>query len=186
MLGDYSADESRGRISALVGICSGLGAITALFFFLRIPLFFPDGAFNGLRKTYFIVASISVAFGFFLVYGLKKEEEDTGFIPTSNTSDVVSPSISSISSEINAASCSHNINQSIRPPRSTENCPAIKKSKHFLPILKEGLYAIKDMRILLGYIGGFLARGGIYFLFHPLMKIHRYRHHHGVSTIVCV
>jgi len=37
LLGDYPTEETRGRAAGLMGLMSGIGALLAVFFFLRIP-----------------------------------------------------------------------------------------------------------------------------------------------------
>lgn len=238
VLSDYAVDQGRGRVSALVGMASGSGALLALFGFLRIPVFWGDDEVMGLRWTYWIVAGISFGVAFLMagtminwgkIMGVLHSQQqppasssplgfDDDFVvvhtdhnsnnninvssspaaavggsssshpagtcpalklsSTSKTSSA-SSSNSSLDSQVSASaplvphhssSTSASVATPTARPPSLQNCPAYKKSKSFTPILIDGLLAIRDPRVLLGYIGGFLARGDtiIITLFLPL------------------
>ncbi|KAJ1550904.1 hypothetical protein HK096_004303, partial [Nowakowskiella sp. JEL0078] len=145
VLADYAGEEDRGKISAVVGLMTGCGALLALFVFLRIPSSTADPV-AGLRKAFFIVGGIAAFFGVFIFFTLRKSfGKDLTRIeqPQKISSEFVS-------------------SQS----QSQENSSSSLLSKSFLPnnkrsilnIALEGIKAARDPVILVGYIGGFLAR----------------------------
>ncbi|ORY51043.1 MFS general substrate transporter [Rhizoclosmatium globosum] len=139
VLADYAHDKIRGRLAGLVGLCSGLGALLALFVFMPMPFKFGDAA-KGLRVTFLIVGLLSVIFAvllFFFLKPIKAPEEDDA---------------------------------DKTEPEETES------RKTFIQTAKEGILAAKDPKVLLGYVGSFLARGDtvIITLFVPLWVYKRY------------
>ncbi|KAJ3223502.1 hypothetical protein HK099_001033 [Clydaea vesicula] len=178
VLADQVQDESKGKLSGVVGLFSGLGALIALFGFLRLPTMFKV---NGLQYTFYIVGSICFLFSIFIWFSLKNRVVVKKNININNSSS--SPRTpNSTGNATNASSDGLIPNYEVenaaptsnshipRSARSIENCPAVIKSKSFPIVVKEGLYAIKDPKVLLGYVGGFLARGDtiILTLFLPL------------------
>jgi hypothetical protein len=117
--------EKTGRVSGLIGVSSGSGALLALFVFLRAPVLWDD-PIAGLRYTYVLVASLSFAFSLFLYFALR-----------------IRPVI-----EL-PRSCSASSTSS-----DEENEVILGKVNRILPILTDGLLAIKNPRILLGYMAG--------------------------------
>ncbi|OQR92051.1 hypothetical protein THRCLA_08798, partial [Thraustotheca clavata] len=143
VLADYAGDHDRGKISGLVGLMSGVGALFAVFVFLRLPTKFHD-PIQGLRITYGIVGSVAILFGIFLLWGLKpKFRQKTPLLL-------------------------HDDEQRLR------RAPTIWNG------YKAGLRAAKDGKVLLGYMGSFLARGDtiIITIFLPLWVYKYYKEHH--------
>ncbi|EQC33515.1 hypothetical protein SDRG_09022 [Saprolegnia diclina VS20] len=62
VLADYSAEGGRGKLSGLVGLMSGLGAIFAVFVFMPIPAKF-RGSVEGIKYAFGLVGGISIGFG---------------------------------------------------------------------------------------------------------------------------
>ncbi|KAI8907611.1 major facilitator superfamily domain-containing protein [Powellomyces hirtus] len=175
VLADYAAEESRGKVSGLVGLVSGCGALIALFVLLRLPPKFGDGT-HGLRVTFFITAGISVAAAVLMWTALQSSSRMRLAVSHSTTS---SPPLSPISV---ADSAERNLStEAILTPQ-----PAPASLHHRKPlktIAKEGILAGRDLRILLGYAGSFLARGDtiILTLFLPLW-VYKYYLDSGMCT----
>ena len=146
VLSDFVTQENKGKLSGILGLFSGSGALLALFVFLRLPAYF-DNEINGLKITYWIVAGISFLFAIFIGLVLRKPRQS---IHLDNT-PVSSPA-------------------SRNRPLSLDRCPVIVKSKNFPQIVYQGIIAIKNPRVLVSYFGSFLARGDtvIITLFLPL------------------
>ncbi|TPX56524.1 hypothetical protein PhCBS80983_g04490 [Powellomyces hirtus] len=137
VLADYAAEESRGKVSGLVGLVSGCGALIALFVLLRLPPKFGDGT-HGLRVTFFITAGISVAAAALMWTALQSRSRMRLAVSRSTTS---SPPGSVADSERNLST------DVIMTPQ-----PAPASLHHRKPlktIAKEGILAGRDLRILL-------------------------------------
>ncbi|KAI8821504.1 major facilitator superfamily domain-containing protein [Fimicolochytrium jonesii] len=175
VLADYAADEDRGKVSGLVGLLSGVGALVALFGFLRVPAGFGDGE-RGLRVTYWIVAGVAGAFAGGLWVFLR------GGVGHGAKDDVAErreegPPVSPQRSENSLTS------DTDRPLLSQTPAPDMQRKKSVWQLAKEGVLAARDSRILLGYAGSFLARGDtiILTLFLPLWV---YKHY--LDTDLCL
>ncbi|KAI8851251.1 hypothetical protein BC829DRAFT_387675 [Chytridium lagenaria] len=155
VLADYASDKDRGKSSGLVGLTSGLGALLALFVFLRLPANFSD-VVRGLRITYLLVAGISFIFAIFLIFALKSTRKPV--------SEVVTASAEPLAIETPVP---------VSPSGSDDESEPKKPEADFCGVVGlawEGIKAAKNPRILLGYVGASLARGGtvIITLFLPL------------------
>ncbi|KAJ3082995.1 hypothetical protein HK102_001335 [Quaeritorhiza haematococci] len=183
VMADFAGDESRGIISALVGEMSGVGALLALFVFLRLPSNF-GGGLAGLRKTYFIVGGISLVFAFFLFFALrvrKRKQPAAG-----KTIATVNSNGASSTPNETAVDVSAQQEGGSAPNADNPSTGLVEKSnaKSITRIAVEGVAAMKDGKILVltiplfitsfhnkqGYIGGFLARASsvIITIFLPL------------------
>ncbi|EQC33513.1 hypothetical protein SDRG_09020 [Saprolegnia diclina VS20] len=151
VLADYAAESDRSKISGLVGLMSGVGALLAVFVFLPLPAKFAS-VVDGLRMSYAIVGGVSIVFGFFLLYALrpKASTKDTALLPNDHET---------IGLEQHAKS-------DALPPT-------------FLEGFKAGVAAASDGKVLLGYMGSFLARGDtiIITIFLPLWVYKYYIEH---------
>ncbi|KDO23968.1 hypothetical protein SPRG_10665 [Saprolegnia parasitica CBS 223.65] len=130
VLADYAAESDRGKISGLVGLMSGVGALLAVFVFLPLPTKFAS-VVDGLRISYAIVGGVSIAFGFFLLYALR---------PKSTNKD--------------SALLTHD-----HETTGLEQSKGDDRPPTFLEGFKAGVAAASDGKVLLGYMGSFLARG---------------------------
>jgi Na+/melibiose symporter-like transporter len=115
-------------MGGLIGVFSGSGALLALFVFLRLPTLW-ENAVVGLRYTYILVAAIAFGFSVFLYLALRPRIR--------NIELPISSSTSSSSSE-----------------SDEEDTIEAPKTRGFMSNLKDGLLAIKNPRILLGYMAG--------------------------------
>ncbi|KAJ3058362.1 hypothetical protein HDU98_005520 [Podochytrium sp. JEL0797] len=130
-------------MAGLVGLCAGCGALFALSVFVPMPFKFEDNL-HGIRTTYLIVGLIACAFSVLLVLFLAPKMphmEDS--CPASVDEEVVADGKNSPGYLASTSS-------------SLETAPA---KKSVLQVVKEGLLAAKDPKIMLGYVGSFLARG---------------------------
>ncbi|RLO08632.1 hypothetical protein DYB28_011479 [Aphanomyces astaci] len=148
VLADYSSEKDRGKVSGLVGLMSGIGALVAVFVFLRMPAKYADQV-QGLRVTYSVVAAICALFGVFLFFALRPKQLTN---PMSTTLMYATDDDTTASSSPSTGS------------------QATSKQVSFLAGLRAGYAAAKDGKVLLGYFGGFLARGNsiIITIFLPL------------------
>ncbi|KAF0701352.1 Aste57867_8133 [Aphanomyces stellatus] len=128
VLADYSSEKDRGKVSGLVGLMSGIGALLAVFFFLPMPAKYTDQV-KGLKIAYSTVAGVSALFGIFLIFALRPKKMG-GAGPSDHL--ITTPTDHAV--------------------------PTVEKVS-MLGGLKAGFLAAKDGKVLLGYIGGFLARG---------------------------
>ncbi|OQR95676.1 hypothetical protein ACHHYP_00059 [Achlya hypogyna] len=131
VLADYSADSGRGKLSGLVGLMSGLGAIFAVFVFMPIPAK-TRGSVDGLKYAFGLVGGISIAFGVLLVGALwpKKVTNEALLSPTHEGLEEAKLAV-----------------------------VANTEKPSFRTCAKAGFLAARDPKILLAYIGSFLARG---------------------------
>ncbi|CAK4085738.1 unnamed protein product [Aphanomyces euteiches] len=86
VLADYSSEKDRSKISGIVGLMSGVGALLAVFIFLPMPTKYSDQV-KGLKSTYGIVASVSALFGLFLLFALRPKrhvDENSAVLITSD------------------------------------------------------------------------------------------------------
>jgi MFS family permease len=81
VVSDMTELESRGKVSGLVGIFSGIGALLGLFIFLPLPAKFTNMV-QGLHITYIIVGSVALLFSGVLFFAIKKKK-----ISTQNSTD---------------------------------------------------------------------------------------------------
>ncbi|OQR93147.1 hypothetical protein ACHHYP_02857 [Achlya hypogyna] len=149
VLADYAAESDRGKVSGLVGLMSGVGALLAVFVFLPLPTKFAS-AVEGLRISYAVVGGFAVLFGLFLFFALRpKAVNDAALL-----------------------SQAHGI-APLEPSKPVE-------TPSFVAGFKAGIAAAKDGKVLLGYMGSFLARGDtiIITIFLPLWVYKYYIEHH--------
>ncbi|KAJ3276483.1 hypothetical protein HDU76_010524, partial [Blyttiomyces sp. JEL0837] len=180
VLADYASDEHRGKISGLVGLSSGSGALLALFVFLRLPAQFNDGP-TGLHATYLIVAGIAILFSLGLLLSLRKQNYDPVSPSTPSPIDTSDPRITSSASLI-SESVTTNTYRGVNTSSEESGLNEFdsgrrgKRYYHGLDVnaiwesLKMGVLAGRDPKVFLGYLGSFLARGDtiIITLFLPL------------------
>ncbi|RHY31716.1 hypothetical protein DYB32_003226 [Aphanomyces invadans] len=141
VLADYSSEKDRGKVSGMVGLMSGVGALLAVFVFLRLPAKYVDQV-HGLRFTYSVVAGICAVFGAFLFIALRPK------LLTDPVTMTLIPSADNSSAAETNASTAHAAQPVDR-----------SKSVSFWSGLRAGIAAAKHGKVLLGYIGSFLARG---------------------------
>ncbi|KAI8610257.1 major facilitator superfamily domain-containing protein [Chytriomyces sp. MP71] len=190
VLADYAKDDNRGMLAGLVGLCSGSGALVALFAFMPLPFKFSD-IVQGVEATYLIVGIISFAFSILLALflvpvhpSIRNSCEAPN--PAAGTGNIVHPSaLESRTDEesiLETASRANSLDETrasahLLPPSlsSTSVTPATAK-KSIAQIAREGFLAARDPRVLLGYTASFLARGDtvIITLFIPLWVYRRY------------
>ncbi|KAJ3289610.1 hypothetical protein HDU79_003914 [Rhizoclosmatium sp. JEL0117] len=171
VLADYAEDRFRGRMAGLVGLCSGCGALLALFLFMPLPLKF-DYVIHGLQATYLIERE-----------GLDQVVVTTSSIDLARNSgdsmDVTSETYLVSPNQSGArGSCPvmQNLDQdAVTITQIREDSP-LAGPKSVWQTAKEGILAAKDPKVLLGYVGSFLARGDtvIITLFIPLWVYKRY------------
>ncbi|KAJ3021500.1 hypothetical protein HKX48_008357 [Thoreauomyces humboldtii] len=168
VIADYAAEESRGRLSGMVGLVSGCGALIALFVLLRLPAHFGDGV-HGLRVTFLIAAGLS-ALAAVLMWTLLQSHGSM-----KRNAVLSSPPVSAESRASSYGSIASETNETqVFVPVATGGYVA--DVKPFTRIAKEGILAGKDPRVFLGYAGSFLARGDtiILTLFLPLWVYKHY------------
>ncbi|KAJ3109464.1 hypothetical protein HDU96_007228 [Phlyctochytrium bullatum] len=175
VLADYASDKDRGKSSGLVGLMSGLGALLALFVFLRLPANYDD-VVKGLRTVYLMVAGISVLFAVFLLFALKAKEINRHHpFPSSsvdsNSRDPLAAapadgpsSSSSVSVDSNGSGSSPKVSaesgaQTTERRGLGSGFQSEWSVKRIWENALDGVKAAKDVKILLGYIGASLARG---------------------------
>ncbi|KDO23967.1 hypothetical protein SPRG_10664 [Saprolegnia parasitica CBS 223.65] len=132
VLADYSAEGGRGKLSGLVGLMSGLGAIFAVFVFMPIPAKF-RGSVEGIKYAFGLVGGISIGFGVLLIGMLWPKK-----VVLANSEALLSPA---------------NVEDAKQPKTVNVEKPS------FRTCAKAGFAAAKDPKVLLAYIGSFLARG---------------------------
>ncbi|KAJ3010922.1 UNVERIFIED_CONTAM: hypothetical protein HDU68_001913, partial [Siphonaria sp. JEL0065] len=203
VLADYAQDRMRGRMAGLVGLCSGLGALLALFGFMPLPLKF-DNVVKGVQITYLIVGGISIVFSGILfaflspTSGHPSEERALSY-----TTDEDLLGDASIVAGRGVSSPDVAEDRQVQAPHPISNphgmCPVIHQlpnqheyeheesseqqqnqqsvtKKSFFQVAQEGFLAARNPKVLLGYVGSFLARGDtvIITLFIPLWVYKRY------------
>ncbi|KAJ3173128.1 hypothetical protein HDU88_004587 [Geranomyces variabilis] len=173
VLADYAAEESRGKLAGLVGLVSGCGALLALFVLLRLPPKFGDGT-HGLRVTFLITAGLSLAAAVLMWIGLQKPDKRSRRVPAHSSLDASSSSPALSSPGSSTVSIERTRSADAMMGRHVDDEDEAKKS--IVDLAKEGVQAGRDLRVLLGYAGSFLARGDtiILTLFLPLWV---YRHY---------
>ncbi|KAF9160735.1 hypothetical protein DFQ26_005239 [Actinomortierella ambigua] len=143
LVGDYSSGEGRGKISGIVGLFTGVGALIAVFGFLPMPSRFAVGDVTleqGLKRTFLIVGVIAIVVGIVLFFTLHKDSSK------GLKKWIQSKKQQQNQKDINGAEDQAHGEQ-----------PQEKKYS-FLALLKEGFLAGKDRRIALAYLAGMLAR----------------------------
>lgn len=125
-------DKRNGKLSGLVGTCTGLGAVAAVTLLLPLPT-----QLGSLPKAYYLVGSIAILSSFLLYIGLYKDR-------TKNLKSWIGGLPASISIFDEAAL---NI-----VGEDTTKLP-------YNELIRQGFASsFDDSRILIGYIGGFVAR----------------------------
>ncbi len=75
VLSDYAHPVSRGRISGLVGLAAGLGALLGVFGFL--PLANRNkGSEASIKESYWVVAGVSLLVGISILFLLRKPSSE--------------------------------------------------------------------------------------------------------------
>ncbi|KAG0234684.1 hypothetical protein BGW42_006304 [Actinomortierella wolfii] len=135
LVGDYSAGN-RGKISGVVGLFTGVGALIAVFGFLPMPSRFAVGDVTleqGLKRTFLIVGVVALVVGVFLFFTLHKDRSK-GFMKWIKSK------------------------KQSRKQDDLDMSEQQSQKYSFLALLKEGILAGKDRRISLAYLAGMLAR----------------------------
>ncbi|KAJ3027725.1 UNVERIFIED_CONTAM: hypothetical protein HDU68_003257 [Siphonaria sp. JEL0065] len=70
VLADFASDEHGGKLAGLVGLCSGSGALLALFVIMPLPLKFDD-IVDGIQTTYLGVGLVAIGFSVLLFVALR-------------------------------------------------------------------------------------------------------------------
>ncbi|KAJ3192307.1 hypothetical protein HK101_006759 [Irineochytrium annulatum] len=197
VLADYGSDQDRSKTAGLVGLMSGSGALLALFVFLPMPSRYGDVR-QGLRTTFWIVGGVSIVFGGFLVWALRDvvasgalgaggRDGSTEPMAAGASASGLGSSTTSLGRDAPPSAISADSTEAMLDGEDLEWAVAqgvggqeedaspsrgLKKDlpKTFFELAKEGVLAARDTRILLGYMGAFLARGDtvILTLFIPL------------------
>ncbi|RKP25547.1 major facilitator superfamily domain-containing protein, partial [Syncephalis pseudoplumigaleata] len=138
-LADYSGGLHRGKISALAGVASGVGALLAVFVLVRLPpsLAGRDNANipYGVRVTYYLCGGIALAMAVVMFFGLHRD-------PTRGICTLFRTSSSTGGASLEAGGA--------RPVART------RAPLHTL--FWRGVRAAKDPRVALAYTTGFVAR----------------------------
>ncbi|KAJ3294858.1 hypothetical protein HK104_003230 [Borealophlyctis nickersoniae] len=141
VLADYAGEKDRGKLSGIVGLMSGAGALIALFVFLRLPTYLGDAP-RGLRITYLIVTAFSALFAIIVFFGLdgkRSKSDDRRSGASSEQVLIPDEERSGDSARV------ENVSRTEKPA--------------LLQLAKDGFWAARDLRVLLGYVSSFLARG---------------------------
>ncbi|KAJ3245315.1 hypothetical protein HDU78_009560 [Chytriomyces hyalinus] len=178
VLADYARDSSRGSMAGLVGLFSGCGALLALLVFMPVPFRYAD-LVEGIQTTYLAVAAISAVLAVLLALFLLPVDPEQPVPPTPlDDGESLLESMSRETSFEDSRPSSRLLDHSgstIPPPRVVFVQSSESKTS-ILNLAIEGFTAAKDPKVLLGYIGSFLARGDtvIITLFIPLWVYKRY------------
>ncbi|ORZ37234.1 major facilitator superfamily domain-containing protein [Catenaria anguillulae PL171] len=152
------AGKLRGRISGLVGLMSGLGALVGVFVLLPLPTSFEKKGVSlgrGVQYAFLITGGIALAFSIIFFFAASKHFGD-------NNKDLVHPAT---------------LSSTAAPASPTTSAPAQRASltsrlspSALLAQAKQGMFAAKDLRIMAAYAAGFAARGNtvIVTIFIPL------------------
>ncbi|KAJ3128988.1 hypothetical protein HK098_002839 [Nowakowskiella sp. JEL0407] len=154
VLADYAGDEDRGKVSAIVGMMTGCGALVALFVFLRIPSTTADPV-AGLRKAYFIVGGISAVVGVVLFFTLRRSY---GKAMELENQEVKRAKSVNGAADASSGSGIANSTTGLLSSGTTGSSQSLPKRRPVWVVALEGIKAARDPVILVGYIGGFLAR----------------------------
>ncbi|KAJ3335577.1 hypothetical protein HDU93_004972 [Gonapodya sp. JEL0774] len=171
---DFASDRTRGKLSGIVGVTTSCGALLALFVFLRLPSSLskdPQGLVDArsIRLTYYVVGAVALVFSIVLWFGLKQTKD--GNLADSAAADLPRPlSITEVSSQtsllgqssnsgVSVAAVDITVEHSMAPNPSTSTKKESRHEKSISQIAWEGISAMRDVRVLLGYIGAFCARG---------------------------
>jgi MFS family permease len=157
---DYTYNKDRGKAMAIGGICNGLGATTALFIYLKLPLWLSTTTslseaqagvvtFTAISVVQIAVTLLAV---FFLHDGkifLPPQETGSIAVPTEEL-EAVTPMISNV--EL------HDVDRVETQVALSNHRPIPQKG--YLKLLGEGItLAIKDPIIFLSYCASFIGRG---------------------------
>jgi MFS family permease len=146
-LADYSGGQYRGKISAMAGIASGIGALLAVFVLVRLPptLAGKDNANipRGIRATYYLCGAIAFVVAIIMFFGLHRDR--TRGIRTLFRASSSENSAITASGQESSIEAGH--------PRPA---PVVKPPLYIL--FWRGVVAGKDPRVTLAYITGFVAR----------------------------
>lgn len=173
VLADYAGEKDRGKMAGLVGLCSGLGALVALFVFLPLVTTLSGGGLPGLRTTYLLVATITIGAAILLFFTLAP-----------HTIPVAQPFIQEESSHVEDGCLPAAPMATLRP--SVESQMTWGQSAYsVIQLAQDGLMAGKDPKIILGYFSAFLARGDsiILTIFIPLW-VYKYYIDAGLCSAV--
>ncbi|KAI3661478.1 hypothetical protein MP638_007208 [Amoeboaphelidium occidentale] len=189
VLAEYITEYGRGRISGIVGLITGIGALSGALGLSRLPTIFhakgKDLVYS-LRLTYLICGGISICVAVLLAFFLKPhktvsevdddtEEREGVFI---SPKDENSQKGSNESMTVSVDGCPHmfvtkdgvTVEHVVGGP-SPERCTmpgyyeavgqnGSQKKKSFWALVLEGFYiALEKPYIMLAYFGGFVARG---------------------------
>ncbi|KAI9594926.1 major facilitator superfamily domain-containing protein [Syncephalis fuscata] len=92
-LADYSGGQYRGKIAAMTGIASGIGALIAVFVLVRLPPAFSHGDNSkiphGIRATYYLCGAIALVVAVIMYFGLHRDA--TRNIRTQSASPAAKP-----------------------------------------------------------------------------------------------
>eukprot|EP00842_Homolaphlyctis_polyrhiza_P004822 jgi/Hompol1/5340/HPOL_001235-RA len=181
VVADIVVESDRGKVSGIAGCATGLGALIGLFGFLRMPTLLGYSG-NGLRLSFTIVGCIAFILAGIVFAGLRQpsrsrnqqlrrneqtqnsSEEEINVSPHAPTGQLEYGAIST--SAIGTASADGSIESLSGSPRSSNE----RRGRSFTALFREhlrttltsskdGFAAARQPRILLGYIGSFLARG---------------------------
>lgn len=191
ILSDYIHDKDKGKASGIVGLFSGLGAVLGAFGFVGLPDYLLSANGNvkqAITKSFVIVGCISIVFGLVCLLGLRKSnasnfdpEIDSAYteIAVNDNSDIDED----ISFEYDTEQSDLQVNDPLlstrmRPDQSASNVELNSTRESFYAHFKGKLneiyqgiaLSLKMPHVLLGYLGGFVARGDsiIITLFLPL------------------
>ncbi|TPX35549.1 hypothetical protein SmJEL517_g02060 [Synchytrium microbalum] len=164
VLSDYGTEDHRGRMAGVIGMASGLGAVTGALVMLRLPgiistewFHSPTSSAPGLIVVYESLAGFSILFAILLFFGMKRTAPAYHIVPSSVNED-----------EPNGSEHRPLLSSPTRlqlPEASTilgmlQDCPvAVREPKSLYQIFIDGALAARSPSVLLGYLGSALARG---------------------------
>ncbi|KAI8896926.1 major facilitator superfamily domain-containing protein [Globomyces pollinis-pini] len=134
VLAHIAHEEDRGKLSGIVGLFAGCGALLAVFVFLPLPNKYSDSVV-GLNATYLLASVTAITISFIMILSAAHRRWSNRSMATEPTALNTSP-------------------DSTSPIVSTEE---VKKSK-LIDSIRDGFYAAKNPKVFLGYAACFLAR----------------------------
>jgi len=157
VLADYTVDKDRGKATGLLGVVSGLGAVIAAIFLLKLPTYFQGWHFREKEAgymTYVIVAISSIVMCFVVLFGLGGP-----LIDLDKRWKLQQEQLEKKKQQQREQEEESNNGVSDREQLMPQHSESEERKKSIFTLIKEGILAAKDPMILLSYVTGFVARG---------------------------